>query len=195
MRGYPVRKPQAGRNRWHGQRGVTAVEYALGLALLVAVAVTGVQHIANASKAELTRKSGAGAPDLAEVYAESVTTVPTTTTPAAPSTTTTPPYTVRVTVTGAGVNQNAARWIATATVTVVNASTGAAISQATVTGSWAGGGGGAASCITSSNGTCPVTLSGIHKNDASVTLTIAAAAVTGSTGTVLPAPLTIVKPA
>lgn len=195
MRGYPVRKPRAGRNRWHGQRGVTAVEYALGLAFLVTVAVTGVQHIANASKAELTRKSGAGAPDLAEVYAESVTTVPTTTTPAAPTTTTTPAYTVRVTVTGAGVTQNSALWIATATVTVVNASTGAAISQATVTGSWAGGGGGAASCITAASGTCPVTLSGIHKNVTSVTLTIASAAVTGSTSSQLPAPLTIVQPA
>jgi hypothetical protein len=183
--------------RHRGQRGATLVEYALGLAAVAAAVTLGVQGIEGAAGDELARKRGAGSPDLEELYAESVTTVPTTTTPEGPSTTVATDVAVRVTSDGVGVSTKgkSGSWIATAMITVTDATTGAPVADSVVTGRWAGGSGGDTSCITQSDGSCPVTLSGLKVDSSpSVTFTVVGVSSVGLTRHELPPVLTIKAP-
>ena len=121
--------------------------------------------------------------------------MPTTTTPESPVTTTTPPSGATVTSTGAGVRDRGNIWIATVTVTVVEADSGAYLPQSVVTGVWSGGGGGNASCITQSDGTCPITLSGLdRRTTSSVTFTVVSVAGPGISVAQLPPPITVTAP-
>jgi subtilisin len=71
---------------------------------------------------------------------------------------------------GEGAPVNKARWSATATATVHDAS-GAPVSGATVTGTWSGGASGSASCTTNGSGACSVSTTA-HRNSESVTFTV-----------------------
>ncbi len=171
------------------------VEYALGVAFVGAAAISAIQGLEGATGDEVQRKSSAGAPDLGESFAQSVTTVPTTITAEPPSTTTEPAAITRATAVGAGVRDRGNIWIASVTVTVTDASTGAVVPQAVVTGRW-GGAGGDASCITQSDGRCPMTLADLdRRSTTSVTFSVLSVTDGGVATTQAPNTLTIGAPA
>lgn len=66
---------------------------------------------------------------------------------------------------------NRARWDATVTILIVNAS-GSPVANATVSGAWSSGASGSASCTTNSNGTCSVQETRISRRTASVDFTV-----------------------
>jgi hypothetical protein len=98
------------------------------------------------------------------------TATPTPTVTATPTPTPTPTMHVGD-LNGSKSNQGNRKWTATVTISVHNASD-AAVSSATVSGSWSAGASGTSSCTTNSLGQCSVTKSSILKSVPSVTFTV-----------------------
>ncbi len=63
------------------------------------------------------------------------------------------------------------KWNATVTITVHDADE-AAVTDATVSGSWSAGANGSGSCVTNASGQCTITRNNINKNSSSVTFTV-----------------------
>jgi hypothetical protein len=94
---------------------------------------------------------------------------------ATPTRTSTPTQTISITMhvgdlDGSSTLQNN-RWTANVTITVHDANHNP-VANATISGSWSNGASGTASCTTTSNGQCSVSINGISKGQNSVTFTV-----------------------
>lgn len=103
------------------------------------------------------------------------------------------PITTSASITGAASKSGTRSWTATATSKVVDASTGAAVSGATVTVTLSSGATGTKTCTTSSTGTCSVTVSPSTKV-ASVTFTVTGVAKSSTTWNGVRASVLVARP-
>ncbi|MGQ0830346.1 MAG: Flp family type IVb pilin [Microthrixaceae bacterium] len=160
------------------ERGATVVEYAMAVALVLVVSIGAISRLQTSSKSELasdgTRVGSAG--DNAYYPGASTTSTTTATT----TTTTTPSVAVHpssLTATPAASN-NGSKWIANATVTVVN-SAGVPVPGALVQGTWSSPTPSVtSSCTTTASGTC--TLQRTDINDSKPTAQFDITAITGT---------------
>ncbi|WP_219944929.1 hypothetical protein [Iamia sp. SCSIO 61187] len=144
------------------------------------------------------RAASAGAPDLGPAAPVSSTTVVTTTSvPSDSSTTTAPAVSPTVTMTSSSTNDNS-DWVATVVVRVVDPLTGLPVTGATVEGRWSDGATSTTECITSEQGTCPLSSADINlrgsKSVESITLTIVSVTGNGVTYTEVPPSETVDNP-
>lgn len=168
-----------------GERGVTAVEYALILAMILFPLVMGVQAVQARGASQLDA-SGDRIGTPTETFSPNT---PTTGVVIAPSSTTTPPV-IGTVVTSAGLVGSASvqgtKWTSTVVITLYD-QTGQPIAGATTTGAWTANGlQQTTTCTTDTNGKCTVTQWNLKRSGTGevVTNTYTISNITGSTLTI-----------
>lgn len=176
--------------------GATLVEYVLGAALVALAALAGIGFLQGAAQDSLEdRAASAGAPDLGPGAPVAPTTAaPTTAAPLDPGTTAPPSLTPVATLTGSA-RKDGADWVATVVVKVTDQATGAPVPQVSVSAQWSSGYTAATSCVTSEQGTCPVSSAEIDRTGGSavpsVVLTVTDISGAGITYTQAPPSITV----
>lgn len=174
------RRPRPGRR--DSMAGVTAVEYAMGGALVLLALFAGIHLLERASRDSLeARAASAGAPDLGPgVTAPPTTAAPTTAVPADPGTTTPPSLTPVASLTASS-RKDGSDWVATVVVEVTDPTTGRPVPRVSVTAQWTSGYVATTSCVTSELGTCPMSSAEIDRTGGSAVSSVALV-VTGISG-------------
>lgn len=178
--------------------GATLVEYALAVGLVALAMVGGLNLLESASRGSLEdRAARAGSPDLGPGVPVSSTTVPPTTgAPVDPGTTSLPTLSPTASLEWTAL-KDGSDWVATVVVTVVDPATNAPVPRVNVVAEWSDGYTASTSCITSDDGTCPLSSAEINRTGKSlvpaVTLTITA--ISGDGVTYTQPPPSVVVPA
>jgi hypothetical protein len=187
----PRREPRCPRR---AQRGAALPEYALAVALIAVFLVGGMSRLQSSATAEISRRSGYGAPDLNEATTTAPFDPGVSTTAAAAATTTTVP-TAAVPTLASSSTAKGSKWTMTVTVTLTDPG-GAPLVGAKVTTSWDPGGNGTTTCTTvSPTGTCNVTQDQMKISDTpAATMTVVSVVATSGALTTTPATITAPAP-
>ena len=169
-------------------RGVSLVEYAMGIALVALVMVAAANGLANSGREELSSRGGTAAASSEIIGELRINSTPPTTSPSGGGGGGSPTDVVSASVDPIQVQVtqgNGQKWNMTVTIRVVDAS-GAPLQNAVVDGSW--GSGLATQCpATDSLGVCVLTLQNISHHTATMDFTLGVVSYTNASGA--PAPV------